>query len=253
MKSYDDLKAESSTTYKMLNNKYSIFIQGNSVDLCVPNLRAIEDDGWADWLNNIVELQATHHGLFPNHRSAQEDFLRSLANDRSKIVLLICEKKSNIAIGVISLQNISFQSKSAEIALSSSKSNSKYKNPFSALEAMALITQHGFDELGLNRIYAGQAYPTLSSWNKLLELIGFRSEGILRDGFVRGHKVEDIVSISCLYKNFLALKKIRGSLWGSSKIIRDALKNQPKKAFAEIIDGTISEMEREYYSFLFKE
>ena len=207
MKSYDEFKAGSLATDKMSNNKYSHFIQGNSVDLCVPNLRAIEDDGWTDWLNNIAQLQATQHGLFPNHRSTQEDFLTSLANDRSKIVLMICEKKSNTAIGVISLQNISFQSKSAEIALSASKSNSKYKNPFSPLEAMALITQHGFDELGLNRIYAGQAYPNLRSWNKMLELIGFRSEGILRDAFVRGHKVGDIVSISCLYKNFLALKK----------------------------------------------
>jgi len=252
MKSYDELKAEPLSADQMLNKKYFPFIQGDAVDLCVPNLRAIEEDGWADWLNNIEELQATQHGVFPNHRSAQEDFLNSLANDRSKIVLMICEKKSNLAIGVISLQNISFQFKSAEVALSASKSNSKFRNPFSALEAMALITQHGFDEVGLNRIYAGQAYPTLTSWNKMLELIGFRSEGILREAFVRGHRVENIVSISCLYENFLALKKLRGSLWGSSKTIREALKAQPKKSFAEIIDGKISEMERKHFSFLFK-
>lgn len=233
--------------------RYFPFIHGEFVDLCIPNEKAISEDGWTDWFNNISELQATQHGIFPNHRFTQESILNSLGNDRSKIVLLICEKNSRIAVGVVSLQNINFQSNSAEIAINVSSQNKSNPHPFFKLEAMALIAQHGFEEVGLTRIYGGQVYPALRSWNKMIELIGFKSEGVLKKSFKRGQKIQDIVCISCLYSDYLALKEIRGSLWGSYKIIKHTMKRQPKVPFADVLCDKLVNLEKDHFSFLFEE
>ena len=233
--------------------RYFPFIEGEFIDLCIPNEKAIWEDSWADWFNNTSELQATQHGIFPNYRSTQESILSSLGGDRSKIVLLICGKNSDIAVGVVSLQNINFQSKSAEIAINASSPNKGNTHPFFRLEAMALIAQHGFEEVGLTRIYGGQVYPALKSWNKMIELIGFKSEGVLKKSFIRGQKVQDIVCISCLYSDYLALKKIRGSLWGSYKLIKRSMKRQPKIPFADVLSNKLVELEEDHFSFLFEE
>ena len=230
--------------------RYFPFIIGELVDLCVPNKTAILEDHWTDWFNNTKELQGTQHGIYPNHRNTQEQILKSIEDDRSKIVLLICEKKFGKAIGVVALQNINYQARSAEIALNASSPNKVVTHAFLALEAMALITQHAFEEVGLQRVYGGQAFPTLRSWNKMTELIGYRCEGVLRRSFVRGQTVEDTLSISCLYTNYLKIKEYRGSLWGTNKIIRSAIKKQPRVSYAEILSSNMQELERDYFSFL---
>ena len=235
---------------KIQNSRYEIFLEGELIDLCIPSPIAINEDGWAEWFNNIEQLQATQHGIYPNYRSSQHQILDSLYTDRSKIVLLICQKNTQKAFGVVSLQNISPQNRSAEIAINASSKDKKSVHPFSTLEAMALITQHGFEQLGLNRVYGGQAFPILESWNKAIELIGFRTEGISRNSFVRGHKVFDTALISCSYENYKRLTKLRGTLWGSSNIIRKAMKRQPKVSFTHLISEQLKNLEEDYFQFL---
>lgn len=231
--------------------RYSRFISGETIDLCVPNSRAITEDGWADWFNRIEALQATSHGIYPNYEVAQFNFLESLASDKTKIVLLICDKKSNKAFGVISLQSINFQQRSAEIAISIGTTDRQFISPLASLEAMALITAHGFDELGMVRIYGGQAYPALSSWNKLLELIGYNTEGIRRKSFVRGSSVQDTALIACHLELYIKLKGSRGSLWGSTKEIRKLLKKQPERSLAQQLDEIQTQLQNQHTQYLF--
>ena len=233
------------------NNKYCRFISGELIDLCVPNELAITEDGWAEWFNNIDNLSATQHGVFPNHRSTQYNILNSLAADRTKIVLLVCNKASNTAVGVISLQNINFQQRSAEITINIAANGEDFISPLVSLEAMALITQHGFEVAGLRRIYGGQAYPYLASWNKYLELIGYKSEGITRASFIKGQSVQDTLLIACHYDHYLKIKSFRGSLWGSAQVIRQLMKKQPKISFAQQLNKKSAELEEKYFEFLF--
>lgn len=230
--------------------RYQPFIKGELVNLSVPNQLAIDEDGWAEWFNNTAELQATEHGIYPNHRNSQQRFLESLADDRTKIVLLTCDPVSGKAFGVISLQNINLRERAAEIAMNSAGWHKQNVHPLATLEAMARLTQHGFDQLGLIRIYAGHAFPILRNWNKMMELIGFRTEGISKDSHVRGHHIEDLAQTCCLYKNYIALKDNRGSLWGSAKLIRETLKYQPKKSYAELLSEQMDIIEEEHFKFL---
>lgn len=234
-----------------LKKKYKTFKIGELIDLAIPNEKAIEKDGWADWFNNINSLQATQHGIFPNYKITQRQILKSLRNDVSKKVFLICEKKTNCAIGLVSLQKINYEKKSAEITINSSSIKKKFVSPLATLEAMALICQFGFENFKLINIYAGQAYPKLLSWNKLLEIIGFKTEAIFKNAFVRGHVAEDIVRISCNHKDYEALKKIRGSLWGSTKLIYSSIKKQPKESFVELLDKKICKLQKKHFKILF--
>ena len=231
-------------------HRYQPFIKGELVDLCIPSQLAIDEDGWAEWFNNTLELQATGHGIYPNYRSAQQRFLDTLPNDREQIVLLICNKVNGKAIGVVALQKINLQGRSAEIAINASSLNKQDLHPLATLEAMAQLTQHGFDQLGLIRIYAGLAFPRLRNWNKMLELIGYRTEGILKDAMIRGHDITDVANIYCLYKNYIALKNTRGSLWGSAKLIRKIVSYQPKKSYADLLSEQMDIIEEEHFKFL---
>jgi RimJ/RimL family protein N-acetyltransferase len=229
---------------------YKIFIEGELVNLCIPSAEAIELDGWADWFNMTSQLENTIHGVFPNFPETQFKILEEIKN-RDKIVLLICEKSLNRAFGVVSLQAINLVSRSAEIAINIGNPELSVMPSLAALEAMALISEHGFSEMGLERIYAGQAYPNLVGWNKLLEVIGFKVEGITRGTFKRGHKVSDTVLVACRLQDYLNIKKIRGSLWGDRKFISKVLRSMPCKSYAEKVDELMNKLADEHFKQVF--
>jgi RimJ/RimL family protein N-acetyltransferase len=231
--------------------QYKVFLEGETVDLCIPSEEAILLDGWADWFNNIPSLQNTVHGIFPNHIKDQLAVLE-LSSQKNKIVLLVCRKKDHHAIGVISLQNIDLALRQAEIAIMIGRPEKITLPSISALEAMALISEHGMKEVGLHKIHAGQAYPGLEGWNKLLEVIGYRVDGISRSAFRRGHLYSDVLLISLLHDDYKRLIDHRGIYWPSIKHIMEVLRKQPKTSFAEKLDNSISTISNEHFKYLFE-
>ena len=230
-------------------SNYIPFIQGEQVSLCIPSDRAIDVDGWADWFNDTSRLGATRHGIFPNTRAQQHARLADMpTND---ISLLLCDASAETAFGVLSLQAIDLVRREAEISLTVGRRDDKKLPRFATLEGMARLTEHGFKELGLMRITAGQAAHLLVKWNRQMEMIGYRTEGILRDAFQRGHTSADVYRIAALYDTYLALVEVRGgSLWPGVKAIADLNHHQPKLSFAEKVDKAISELEAEHFAYL---
>ena len=108
---------------------YVNFLVGEVINLCVPNERAITKNGWSEWFNDIKNLSTTQNGIFPNNKAKQFGIFNSLANDKSKILLMVCDKSSKDAFGVISLQNIDCQQKSVEVAINKSKTSNQITYP----------------------------------------------------------------------------------------------------------------------------
>ncbi len=75
-----------------------------------------------------------------------------------------------------------------------------------ATEAARRMVAHGFDDLGLNRIYAGHW-----SWNpasgRVLENAGLQREGRVREHFMRFGKFEDSVEYGILKREYDARKR----------------------------------------------
>lgn len=225
---------------------YTVFIAGETIDLCVPSKLAIEKDGWTNWFNDPVVCENMYRGVFPHFESEQYEFLDSL-KDKSRFVVMIKPKKLNKVIGVISLSSIEFERRSAQIAIVIGDRATITGSLF-ALEAMALVTEHGFDKLGLDRIWAGQAYPEHSRMIKFLEILAYRTEGISRKAFVKGRRVGDIANIACLYQNYAKLKNERnGAIWPGNAEFKKLVRKLPKQGFVEQLNMLMLNIERDYF------
>lgn len=225
----------------------SAFLAGEKVDLTVPDESAIEGDGWAHWFNDKqVTKHLVGHGLFPNTQAKQLKFLEGLAT-QERLALLIYAKDIRRIVGTISLSNIDFKTRSAEVALVFGVTPRR-RNLY-ALEAMAIITEHGFETLGLWRIEAHQVYPDLSSWNKRMELLGYRAEGVARMKFVKGHTRKNTILLSCLYEDYSALKKKRdGKYWLGEEGMFKLIKKMPRKGYADVLVEELQNLNATYFS-----
>ena len=118
------------------------------------------------------------------------------------------------------------------------------------LESVARISQHGFDSLGLERIYAGQ-HVGLSGWQQRLELLGYRLEGIRRRGFVKGREVADTIVIAAVYDDYQEIRKRRGEYWDSAKKMEKRIAHLPPKKFFEDLSLYLAKQGNAYYKRVF--
>jgi RimJ/RimL family protein N-acetyltransferase len=118
------------------------------------------------------------------------------------ITLKNAQKNARV-IGMIALMNIDFKNKHAEIGYWLSQ---KYWGQNIMTNAIFLILAYGFEELGLERIYAKIMHPNIAS-AKLLEKVGFTFEGRLRKTLLRDSEWIDDLSYSLLSQEFFHLKQ----------------------------------------------
>jgi len=153
------------------------FIEGENLNLLIPTKKFILNSYWHKILNSSRNTKYLDHGLFPNTIDDQVKFL--LSSKKEGRIVLIIENNLNFC-GVISLSSINFEKLQCDISLVLNNDISLGKtsrNPLVALEAIAILTQHAFDKLGLNRISAGQCIDLLK-WQNFMELCGYVLEGI---------------------------------------------------------------------------
>ncbi len=203
----------------------NIFIQGESIDLCVPN----DDDFniWYTWFNSKHITRFLEQGKIPNSKYLQiEYYKKSIENGR--FVVVIKGKEGNL-LGVISLSEINYERSSCQIALVCPVVSRESR--FAALEAMALVTDHAFIRLGIERVWASQVFPELKKWTQKLEIIGYKVDGFGRKSFRHGIDVSDSVNISIIKSEYLELSSRRsGSIWPGKHTAEKmlmALKKQP--------------------------
>lgn len=219
--------------------KLDIFIQGENVDLCIPTEEFALKSDWYSWFNNKKITKYLEHGVYPNTKEDQKKFLNSIDN---KLVFIVSNK--NNYFGVISLSNINVKKKTAEIGLALN-TQAKY-NFFSPLESIALITEHAFEVLGVKLIYGGQ-HVDLEKWTIMMELVGYKVEGIHENRFIKGMEVNNTVSISCNIQDYIFLKKIRKKLWDGNKYFLKRIKKIRKiRTYLDILK-TLYDKDRKIY------
>lgn len=67
-------------------------------------------------------------------------------------------------------------------------------------EALRLILKYGFDERGLNRIYAHINSDNAASL-RIHEKCGYKKEGLLRQAIIKNGQFKDVVVMSILREN----------------------------------------------------
>lgn len=202
----------------------NVFIEGEKINLCVPD----NEDFliWANWFNSCNHTRFLEQGKLPNTVEQQINFYKDSQNSGRFITLI--KTKKNQLLGVISLSEINYEKSSCQISLVCPVKSKDA--PYAALEAMALATEHAFVRFGLNRVWAGQAYPGLKKWSQYLECIGFKTEGVIRDGFVHGINITPAINISVIKKDFLVLIERRnGKLWPTERKVQFLINKLKKR------------------------
>jgi len=229
-----------------MNIMNNVFLSGEKIDLCVP----MDDDfeQWAGWFNSQNTTQFLEQGKYPNTPDQQRLFYQqALASGR---FLTLIKTKDAELLGVISLSEIDDQKSSCQIALvCPEKSKSATLAP---LEAMALCTQHAFDRFGLQRVWAGHAYPGLAKWVQKREILGFKTDGVIPQSFRHGRMISDSIRTSITYDRYMLLIERRnGMLWpGEDKAKRMLAALKSQKPLAQRVDEAIKTLHREHDDLL---
>jgi len=226
--------------------KLNTFIKGELIDLCIPTREFAEKSDWYSWFNDPQITRYLDNGVFPNTRKKQVEFYESQRKQR--LILIISNK--NKYLGVINLSSLDLINKTANIALIVDSSKCRRDSPMISLEAMARVTEHAFTLMGIQRIFAGQ-HKSLFRWQQRIELLGYRVEGIKRQGFIKGQEVEDSISLSVLRKDYDKIIECRGQYWDSAENMFRRIKSLPKQRFAQKVYHLINNESDEYYSSIF--
>lgn len=162
------------------------------------NLRAVEKRDLkqlVDWMND-PKLTQYLGPRFPISLEEQEIWYGKLIQDNTKKKLVIETKEGN-AVGLISLLDIDWRNRQAELGIYLGVQGKGY-----AADAQITLLRFAFHELGLNRIYLltfeGNARAIHSATK-----IGFKQEGIMRSATFYGGSYHNIVLMSMLASEFV--------------------------------------------------
>jgi RimJ/RimL family protein N-acetyltransferase len=226
-----------------------VFIKGELINLCIPTQDFVLESNWYNWFNSPKTNRFLEQGAFPNTKSDQLLFFNTESKNKSRLILIISDKEKYI--GTVSLSFINHEKKTASVAIVIGENSSKHENShLMALESMSLITEHGFTLLGLIRIDAGQ-HRMLHKWQQRLELLGYKAEGIKKNGFVKGIERSDSISIAVTLDEYLVLKKNRGRYWDSASLMNSRINKLPAETFYSKLSEFLNKEGKKYYSDIF--
>lgn len=151
------------------------------------------------WFGDEEVTKFNSHGLFPTTQKELDTFFEKCENDKSLLSFMILEKETEKHIGMCSLQRIDLINRSAEFAIIIGEKD--YWGKGIATEAVHKLFEHGFNRMGINRIWSGTSILNkgmIKSFNKL----GMTQEGTYKQAQFLNGKFEDVVAYAILKEDW---------------------------------------------------
>jgi len=180
----------------------AFFLHGPRVGL--RPLRLSDADGpYPGWLNDAEVCEFNSHHVFPYSLERARAFIETAArNDRTEIVLAMVVEGRHV--GNVALQAIHPLNRSAEFSILIGDRRC-WGNGIGH-EAGALLLDHGFSALGLNRIGCGTTEDN-AGMRRLAVKLGMREEGCRRQAAWKRGRFVDVIEYGILASEFTALAK----------------------------------------------
>ena len=165
-------------------------------------LRAYREDDLKNAFAMINNQAVTRFLQFMRPRSQAEErawIERVMRNEDPTSVALAIESKDNEYLGSVGLMHIDLRNRAAELGISIGIPGDWGKGMGS--EAALLMMRHGFEEMGLHRIYLrvfDYNERALRSYKKL----GFTEEGRMRQAHFRHGHWHDVIWMGILVDEF---------------------------------------------------
>lgn len=184
-------------------------------------------DKYRSWFFDSETTKYNSHGLFPYTKEQAEAFVKDLEGSTIKIVWAIIQKTEfekiknrpfpfseseikerrdgGIHVGNISLQSINLHNRSAELAIVIGEADARGKGY--GLQVCQLVLNHGFNKIGLNRIWTGTAATNIAM-QKVCEKLGMQQEGVFREGMFLNGEYVDVYAYGILKGEYLYGKEL---------------------------------------------
>ncbi len=160
------------------------------------------NSGWYEWFSDPKVTKYLIDRYWPNSKAEQLNFVKGLASDKSRLVLLICNLETDLPIGVISLGQINLVHRCASFSLvvpPSVNSDSR-----AALEASMLLLNLAFYRLNLLNIKSFTASTNHTSVN-MQKLLGFEVVGEFSDVYNIDGELTNEICLQLKFKNWRKL------------------------------------------------
>jgi len=170
-------------------------------------LRAFEESDiplvhkWA----NDPETRALTSEVFPSSLKSTTEYFERLRTDPYRVWFTVALKESGRPIGQVGILRIYHPWRTADLTMIIGETELQGKGY--GREAMELALDYAFGALGLHRIaiaVVGFNARAIAFYEKL----GFKREGVQRDGYFHGHGWHDFVMMSLLEHEFRAARGI---------------------------------------------
>jgi len=153
------------------------------------------------WLNNKETCVANGHHRMPYSRRDAEAYITSVSDLTDALVLAIVYKSSQQHVGNISLKDICYYSRSAELAILIGES--KVRSNSVGYRASKLIIDHGFMQLNLHSINC-KTFSNNKGMVGLAKKLGMKYVGCLRESSFKNGKYVNVEIFDLLKKEYLA-------------------------------------------------
>jgi RimJ/RimL family protein N-acetyltransferase len=157
------------------------------------------DSGWYEWFSDPEVTKYLTDRYWPNSKEAQLDFVKKLAYDKSRLVLLVCNLKTDSPIGVVSLGQVNLVHRYAGFSFVVPPSiNSDSRVTF---EASALLLNLAFYKLNLLNIKTFTVSDNHASIN-MQKLLGFEPIGEFSNIYNIGGKLTNEICMQLKIENW---------------------------------------------------
>jgi len=194
-----------------------MFFQGNKV-----NVRSLNREDLLNivkWKSDPEIADLVRGGpIYTSIELENKRFDRSL--DGTDTLRLLVETKQKKAIGFISLGEIDKENKKAELGMLIGEKD--FWDRGYGTDALITLLDYLFTKLDFNRVGL-EVFDYNHRAKKAYEKIGFKVEGIQRQGLFRGDAFHDIYIMGILKQDFLVMKAeaLTDTAWKAKKRVSD--------------------------------
>ncbi|WP_315108085.1 GNAT family protein [Clostridium intestinale] len=182
----------------MLNMRKFLELNGNIVYLKKLDKEYIEEY-WDNFKNTSIETMIFTGSAQAFNKTEIENYIDRVAADSDRVDFLIFSKQDNKLVGEVVINEVDRNNRCGNIRVLINR-----KEDFSkgyGTEAMILALNYGFGMFNLHRIEL-EAYPFNNRAIHVYEKIGFKREGLRKDGAYYNHKYYDMITMSFLENEF---------------------------------------------------
>jgi ribosomal-protein-alanine N-acetyltransferase len=172
----------------------SVFLETDNYYLRTLTLRDVEGN-YRNWLNDRDVVRYNSHGRFPQTPETLRKFVRSTFQNTSQLILAVVDRKSGSHIGNISLQQINWVDRNAEIAFLLGEIS--HRGTGAMQEVGSRLIEHAFRQLNLHRVYCGTSSENLAML-KLAVKLGMNQEGVRREAIFNNGTYFDIIEFGII-------------------------------------------------------